>query len=265
LVIGIVIVITGNSGKTVILQNTSIRLTMDFDFQLLKPDWDVPTVKAFTVLARSINNERVTFDNDGAGAKKFRKILEHYIRPQHPVTWIKQIHGDNIVRLPIREDVEADGSFTALKGVVCEVITADCLPIVFTDRSGTTAGIVHAGRRGLYKNIISRLVNALQAPADDILVWIGPGISGESYLISKEIKDEFVGSYPSCETAFLPGEKGSYHMDLYRIAKIQLKETGIPEGNISGAGWDTYRDNLFHSARREGIHSGRMVTVVWIE
>ena len=240
-------------------------MSIDADFLFLKPSWEVPNVRAFTVLALSGKNERVSFDGNSTLGAKFRKTLERAIDSSHPITWLRQIHGDKILQLPTNEDPIADGSYTFHKGVVCEVITADCLPVVFTNRTGTVAGIAHAGRRGLYNQIIANLVRTINVPAGDLLVWIGPGISLKNYVISKEIRDQFLSLSPEYSSVFHQVREAEYGMDLNQTAKIQLTGLGIPEKNISGAEWDTFSDDRFHSARRDKDQAGRMVTVAYME
>ncbi|HPT30609.1 MAG TPA: peptidoglycan editing factor PgeF [Prolixibacteraceae bacterium] len=238
---------------------------MASDFQIIKPPWENPGVRAYLVTALSEDNERVTFDGQSCEGSKFRSLLEQKIHPLHPVSWIRQVHGNNIVRLPVDDHPEADGSFTTQKGVVCEVITADCLPIVFSDFAGTRVGIVHAGRRGLYLEIIARMVAVFGVPPGEIMVWIGPGISRENYVISKEICDQFLSLSSEYSSVFHQVRETEYGMDLYQTAKIQLSGLGIPQKNISGAEWDTFSDDRFHSARRNHEQAGRMATVVWME
>lgn len=61
------------------------------------------------------------------------------------------------------------------------------------------------------------------------------------------------------------GTPGQFHMDIYQIAKLQLLKAGVSPKHISGAQWNTFTNPLLHSARREGEHSGRMATIVWME
>lgn len=238
---------------------------MDPGFQKLKPDWDIPNIRAFTVLAMTGSNDRVTFDGNSQEGSTYRKLLEHVIWPAHPLSWLQQVHGHTIIQLPVTGNPVADGSYTTERSVVCEVVTADCLPIVFTDCNGTRVGIVHAGRRGLYQEIIARFAGNFKIPPGEMLVWIGPGISSENYVISGEIRDQFLSLSAVYSSVFHQVTETEYGMDLYQTAKIQLTGLGISEKNISGAEWDTFSDPRFHSARRDKERAGRMVTVVWKE
>jgi polyphenol oxidase len=237
----------------------------NINFKILAPNWSIPNVNAFTVLAYSENDIPVSFSNDSPISNECKEQLESYIKPNYPIFWLKQIHSNRVVELPgIIDSSEADGSFTTQKGIVCSVITADCLPIVFSTYNGTMVGIIHAGRKGLANDIISAIVNKFISPRDEIIVWIGPGISQESYLVSCEIREEFIELQPIYKTAFIKVKNGKYRMNLYKIAKIQLEILGIKRENIYGAEWNTFSDPQFHSARRDQNVSGRMATVVWI-
>jgi len=161
--------------------------------------------------------------------------------------------------------LEADGAYTFRKRVVCSILTADCLPIVFADKAGTRVGVAHAGRRGLENGILSEMIRKINIPAESTYVWIGPGIAAESYPISREIREDVLALSSAYEQVFTEGEREQYYMDLYQVARIQLMSHHIPVENIDGAAWNTYVDKRFHSARRDKQDSGRMATVVWME
>ncbi len=219
-------------------------------FKTLSPNWNIPNVKAFTILAFSKRNNPVTFAKDSPDSKFCKQQLEEIIKPDYPIVWLKQIHSNRVIELPISDTYEADGTFTTKKRVVCAIISADCLPIVFSSYDGRSVGIVHAGWKGLAKNIISNIVNMFGTKSDKIIVWIGPGISQASYSVEPEIREEFIKLLPIYKNAFSLEDNGKYLMDLYNIARIQLELLGIKSKNIYGAKWDTFSDYRFHSARK---------------
>ena len=53
-----------------------------------------------------------------------------------------------------------------------------------------------------------------------------------------------------------------HHIDLVGANRWILKESGVPEENVSVCGIDTYTDSSFFSARREGIDCGRIITAI---
>ena len=88
--------------------------------------------------ARSLNLGRNVRD-DAAALAENRRRLRAFL-PAAPA-WLDQVHGaavatlDGGVRRRCRAPV-ADAAVTRERGVVCAVLTADCLPVLFADRGG---------------------------------------------------------------------------------------------------------------------------------
>ena len=71
-----------------------------------------------------------------------------------PVAWLEQVHGaliedagsviDRCAGSPASA-VKADAAVTDRAGVVCVVMIADCLPVLFCDAAGRAVGAAHAG------------------------------------------------------------------------------------------------------------------------
>jgi len=248
------------------------------NFNTISPDWNIPHVKVCTVLASASDFSLVTFNHDNPLGDQCKKNIEHLIQPCQPIIWLRQVHGKRIVQVPMKENItdssgndcylknlEADGVFTFNKRAVCAVITADCLPIAFSNRNGTQIGVVHAGRKGLQNGIITEMVKSFKVLPEEIFAWIGPGIAAESYRISREIREEFLALSSVYETVFTDCGEGQYLMDLYQVARIQLEINGFKKEHVSGGTWDTFSDKRFHSARRDNGQSGRMATLAWME
>ena len=86
------------------------------------------------------------------------KLVKDLQLPADPV-WLEQVHSDTVICADdvMKEVVvQADASVSRKKGVVCTVLTADCLPVFFCDNNGTEVAVAHAGWRGLHTGIISR-------------------------------------------------------------------------------------------------------------
>src|SRR3954468_21726456 len=90
--------------------------------------------------------------------------------PSEPV-WLEQVHGATVLDLDRDAVNPADGAVTSRAGVVCAVLTADCLPVLFASRDGGRVGIAHAGWRGLLNGVLSATVRALRTPPSEIVVW----------------------------------------------------------------------------------------------
>ena len=80
----------------------------------------------------------------GACVRMNRSIVAQLV-PSDPV-WLRQVHGTEVVDADTAEgEPEADASVSTKPGVVCTVMTADCLPVLLANREGTVVAAVHAG------------------------------------------------------------------------------------------------------------------------
>ena len=72
---------------------------------------------------------------------------------------VTQVHGNEVVEVTHLEDVsevKADGLFTQLPNVALAIRTADCVPILMTDKSATVVAALHAGWRSAVADIVGR-------------------------------------------------------------------------------------------------------------
>jgi YfiH family protein len=159
-------------------------------------------------------------------------------------------------------ETEADATVTCAAGVVCAVLTADCLPVLLADRAGKAVGIAHAGWRGLAAGIIENLVRAMGVPASDLVAYLGPGIGPRRYEVGENVRQAFVRDSPEAEAAFVPGRGGKYLADLAQLARQRLLAAGI--GEAHGANLCTASDERFFSFRRDRV-TGRMASLIWLE
>lgn len=89
-------------------------------------------------------------------------------------------------------------------GQVCAVLTADCLPLLLTDRAGTRVAAVHAGWRGLAAGVIEAAVARLAVPPADLLAWLGPAIGPGAFEVGDEVREVFVAQDQAAAAAFSP-------------------------------------------------------------
>ena len=54
------------------------------------------------------------------------------------VQWLQQVHGNRVAEItrPRTTEPQADALFSRARGIGLAVLTADCLPVLFSDRSG---------------------------------------------------------------------------------------------------------------------------------
>lgn len=236
----------------------------------LIPDWPAPSpVRAVTTTRRG-GCSRPPFDDfnlaDHVGdaadtVAKNRAILrERLALPSEPA-WLTQVHGRRVVEAggPAR----ADAAFTCHAGVVCAVLTADCLPVLLCDRAGSCVAAAHAGWRGLAAGVLEATVAALPVATAELLAWLGPAIGPQAFAVGEDVRAAFVGPDPDSAAAFRAAGPGRWYADLYRLAGLRLRALGV--GGVYGGGECTFHDReRFYSYRRDGT-CGRMASLIWID
>ena len=182
--------------------------------------------------------------------------------PAEPL-WLNQVHGTKLVDAAVASpDTEADGAWARQAGLVCAVMTADCLPLLMCRDDAGAVAAVHAGWRGLAAGIVQRAVAAL-GPPDSLLAWLGPAIGPSAFEVGQEVRDAFVQQEPWSGQSFLEQGDGKYRADLYALARRILIQSGVTR--IYGGAWCTWsQPERFYSYRRDG-DTGRMASLIWLD
>ena len=182
--------------------------------------------------------------------------------PRQPA-WLHQVHGDCVVNAAQSGTCpSADASFTDQPRVVCAVLTADCLPVLFCDRGGTRVAAAHAGWRGLAGGVLESTVRALDTEPGRLMAWLGPAIGAGAFEVGGEVRQAFVEQHAEAAGAFLARSHGHWLADVYQLARIRLRASGVTA--LYGGGFCTYSDRQhFYSYRRDGV-TGRMASLIWL-
>ncbi|QWD91747.1 peptidoglycan editing factor PgeF [Polynucleobacter sp. MWH-Braz-FAM2G] len=194
--------------------------------------------------------------------------------PNEPL-WLKQIHSTVVStpqtrKLAQHSAIMADASVTNVPGEVLVVMTADCLPVLFTNSRGTAVGVAHAGWRGLCAGILENTISELLNISDDesagnLRVWLGPAIGPERFEVGQDVVNAFEDfGIPFSKNAFqsIPNKEGKYLANIYQLARDRLESCGVT--SISGGEFCTVQDSThFFSYRRDG-ETGRFATAIWI-
>ena len=177
--------------------------------------------------------------------------------------WIDQVHGTEVVDAArAGRGTCADASFARAPGIVCVVLTADCLPVLLCDRAGTFVGAAHAGWRGLCSGVLESTVRASGIDPASLLAWLGPAIGPQRFEVGAEVRTEFCAHAPEAASAFVPGAPGKFFGDLYALARQRLRAVGVSE--VHGGDLCTVSDaRRFFSHRRDRV-SGRMASLIWL-
>jgi polyphenol oxidase len=182
----------------------------------------------------------------------------------HGQLWLlRQVHGTTVVEPPWLESPEADAAVTSAPGQLLGIETADCLPVLFVDPRRRAVGAAHAGWRGTAAQVVRRVVEALAAGGSepgDLLLALGPAIGPCCYEVGDELRERFGEDAPG---VFVPGRNGRVHLDLRAANVRQLRRAGIGEASIAHVDECTRcHPERYHSFRRDGLGSGRMISFV---
>lgn len=202
-------------------------------------------------------------DDPAAVAENRRRLCAALNLPEEP-QWLRQTHGTRVVALPAAEPrPEADASWSAQPGVVCAVLTADCLPVLLCADDGSVVAAAHAGWRGLAAGVLEATIAALPLPAARCLAWMGAAIGPSAFEVGPEVRAALLAADAGCAAAFAPGRGDRWHADLYHLARRRLLRAGVRA--VFGGGRCTADDaGAWFSHRRDG-RSGRMSSLIWID
>jgi len=246
---------------------------IDLRPSLITPDWPAPANVGAFVTTREAGPSQGEFaafnpaDHVGDNPDHValcRRLLQKEVGDERPLLWLNQTHGARVQQAFQAPPPEADAALAATKEYACVVLTADCLPVMFCDRAGTRVAIAHAGWRGLAGGVLEATVAAMNTPAEELLVWLGPAISTAQFEVGPEVYDAFVAVQPEAEEAFdhSPYRMGHRMADLYKLARLRLEALGV--SNFSGGHFCTACESRFYSHRRDEGRTGRMASVIWL-
>ncbi|WP_024560052.1 purine nucleoside phosphorylase YfiH [Franconibacter pulveris 601] len=191
-----------------------------------------------------------------------RRVYEAANFPSKPV-WLEQVHGKTVLKLTGEPYVSkrADASYSNTAGTVCAVMTADCLPVLFCNKSATEVAAAHAGWRGLCEGVLEETVACFQDEPQNIMAWLGPAIGPQAFEVGPEVREAFMEKDAQAERAFRP-LADKYLADIYQLARQRLANVGVK--HIYGGDRCTYTEKRdFFSYRRDRT-TGRMASFIWL-
>lgn len=154
---------------------------------------------------------------------------------------VGQVHGADVLEAPAGSSGvlgEGDGLVTGEAGVVLQILTADCVPVLL--EGDTRVAALHAGWRGLAAGVVERGVEAVGAVR---AAWVGPSIHACCYEVGDEVTSAF-------RRAGLP-VAGERRVDPAQAARAALESAGVR--NIAVASRCTSCEPNYFSHRRDGV------------
>ena len=200
--------------------------------------------------------------DDATAVHANRAILRKHL-PGEPA-WLRQVHGARVVLADGLAGIpDADASVARNAGTVCTVMIADCLPVLLCNTHGDVVAIAHAGWRGLSSGVVENTVAAMDAPAEDLLAYLGPAIGPTAFEVGPDVRDAFLATDAGAAEAFQPHRESKWLADLYKLARRRLARCGV--SRIYGGDLCTFRNAArFYSYRRDRT-TGRMAALIWLD
>lgn len=185
--------------------------------------------------------------------------------PLEKVALPDQIHSANIS--VVSEGgvfTGTDALITQSRGLFLGLLTADCFPVFIFEPKIKVVSVIHAGWRGMVKDIIPDTLRLLQNRMNICLsnlhIAIGPGLQTECFEVHHDVFDHFSEKYLLSHQ-----DHTKRYLNLSARIKDQFIEAGVREEHIEISRLCTKcNEDLFYSYRRDGLKSGRMMGIIGI-
>ena len=240
---------------------------------ILRPDWPVPAnIHAFTTTRLGPGVSELPFYRFNLGARcgdapaavraNREALRREYGLPGEPL-WLHQVHGIEVVSDDGTRgsDPLADAAVTTQSASVLAVLTADCLPVLFCNTSGTEVAAAHAGWRGLAAGMLEATLTAMRSAPHELMAWLGPAAGPQRYEVGEDVRQAFLAADAAAASAFTPTRPGHFLIDMPAIARQRLAACGVTQ--VYGGEHCTLTDIRFYSHRREQ-RTGRMASLIWM-
>jgi len=242
---------------------------------LIEADWPAPSpVRAFCTSREggfskgdfgSANMALHVDDNDGDVAAN-RAALARALPSGTELHWLEQVHGLDV--LPARAHSGAapatgDGWYCDVPLQALIIMSADCLPLLLCNRAGSEIAALHAGWRGVAGNILAHGVARFNSPPDQLLLWIGPGISAAHFTVGDDVREQLANSVADADSTDCFSKTradGRSTADLATLVRLQAQALGV--GSVYGGQSCSFsQPEQFYSYRR-AQRTGRNATVI---
>ena len=168
---------------------------------------------------------------------------------------VSQFHSNKFIyideKYKKKKKPKADAIITNQKYLPIGVLTADCAPILIYDKEIKMIAAIHAGWKGAFKGIISKVIRFMVKKGckfKNMTAVVGPSISSKNYEVKEDFKKIFIKKDKK-NSLFFKSSKQKLYFDLTRYIHSSLKIINIQHIDIIKI--DTFDiKNKFFSARR---------------
>lgn len=179
------------------------------------------------------------------------------------IVQVKQMHGaDTVLGSAVTSaGAEADAIVArAAEGpMAVGVRVADCVPVLVGDESSGDVAAIHAGWRGVVAGIVKSALGRLGGRR--LVAAIGPCIGPCCFEVGRDVGDAIARSAPGARVV-VAAYRDKAFADLRAAVRAQLL-AAAPECRVEDVpGCTKHEAARFHSFRRDGANSGRMLAAI---
>jgi len=193
-----------------------------------------------------------------------RRFFSELGAAENQVAFPMQEHTSNVkICSSAQKFPHCDALITAHENIYLAISVADCSPIVLFDPLKNVIAAVHAGWRGTQQRIAEKAVQIMKdkfhSTPEDIVAFIGPSAGACCYEVGEEVAKLFP------QVCIHPKKNGKFHLDVKQANVLQLLENNLQESHIEVHSDCTIHNKNYHSFRRDGKNSGRMLAIVGLK
>ena len=149
---------------------------------------------------------------------------------------MNQTHSDVITFVKSSEVYDSDGIYTEKPKLGLVVQTADCMPILLSDKK--RIGAIHSGWRGLKNNIVKKAIKKFDV--NQLLISIGPHAQSCCYEVKNDVRQYF-NDYTELRDRMFYLNMSQILKDLSEEECFQIEVSSIC--TICDNSYNSYREN----------------------
>jgi hypothetical protein len=184
------------------------------------------------------------------------------------IATLNQVHSSKvfILRDGFKDATMGNGDalITGLKGIGIGVFTADCVPILLAEKSGSIIAVVHAGWRGTLSQIskatLIEMKKGFGIEPSAFSCVVGPSIGCCCYEVGEDVASQFMNKFEDWNDFLFRKDNSKYILDLKEANRISLSKEGVKEIEITN--FCTKCNTDFHSYRRDGKNAGKQLSFI---
>ena len=191
------------------------------------------------------------------------------------VITLNQIHSNKVVTVTEPWDLdnrpEADAMVTNVPNLTLGILTADCGPLILSDKEKGVVGIAHLGRKSTFSGLLFETVDAmvkLGANRTNIFAVLGPTISKDNYEVGTDVFKDIMEDMPEYSSHLynIADKDDHFLLDLPGMVAEQAEDAEI---DFLDLGRCTYSEEEYFFSYRRTTHKkeadfGRLLSAVRI-